>query len=77
MEDTRQRAIRDGAMDAGSMLGVPLPDDGEDISQYKFSKYAATYFQSNASHTYIRRAIKIPLLSLKNEGDQLVSERRI
>lgn len=61
-------------MDAGLMLGVQLPDDGEHISQYKFSNFAVTYFQSKASHTYIRRASNIPLLSLKNEGDQLVNE---
>lgn len=55
-------------MDAGSMLGVPLPDEGDDISQYKFSKFADTNF-------HIHRAIKIPLLSLKNEWDQLVIGR--
>lgn len=59
------------------MAGVPLPDDLEDISQYKFAKFAATYFQGNASPTYIRRAIKIPLLLLKNEGDQLVSSHEV
>ena len=49
-----------------------VPEDTEDISQYKFPKFAATYFQANATHTYIRRVLKQPLLPLKNEGDQLV-----
>lgn len=50
-----------------------MPEDDEDISQYKFQKFAATYFQANATHTYIRRSLKQSLLILKNEGDQLVS----
>ena len=47
--------------------------DVPDISEFKFSKFAAMYFQNNASHAYIRRALKHPLLPLRNEGDQLVS----
>jgi len=53
-------------------LHIPLPEDGEDLSEYKFAKFAATYFNSNANHTYTRRALKHPLLLLKTEGDQLV-----
>ena len=54
---------------------IPMPgdEDGDNISDYKFHKYAATYFQGNATHTYIRRALKHSLLPLRNEGDQLVS----
>ena len=52
----------------------PLPDDeGEDLSEYKFSKFAATYFQSTATYTYARRPLKQPLLFHEDEGDQLVS----
>lgn len=53
---------------------LPLPDDEElDLSEYKFAKFAATYFQGNATHTYIRRPLKQPLLFHEDEGDQLVS----
>ena len=59
--------------DVGDLKAPALPDDDEDISQYKFNKFAATYFQANATPHYIRRVLKSPLLPLKNEGDQLVS----
>ena len=53
---------------------IPQPGpDVPDISEFRFSKFAAMYFQNNASHAYIRRALKHPLLPLRNEGDQLVS----
>lgn len=52
----------------------PLPHDGhEDLSEYKFFKFAATYFQGVSTHSYIRRPLKQPLLFHEDEGDQLVS----
>ena len=54
-------------------MTIPLPDDEEDISEYKFSKFSTMYFQSNHSHSYIRRALREPLLPLKSDGDKLVS----
>lgn len=53
---------------------LPLPDDDEeeDLSEYKFAKYAATYFQGTSTHTYVRRPLKQPLLFHDDEGDQLV-----
>jgi myosin-7 len=47
-----------------------IPNEEEDISNYKFPKFASTYFQGNANAFYIRRAIKQPLLALKNPADQ-------
>ncbi|XP_026051993.1 unconventional myosin-VIIa [Carassius auratus] len=53
---------------------LPLPDDeDEDLSEYKFAKFAATYFKGNATHTYIRRPLKQPLLFHEDEGDQLAA----
>ena len=72
LEDQRTHAMCDGGMDPAVQPGLQLHCDGEDISQYKFSKFAAKYFQSNESHTYIRRAIKSPPLALKDDGDQMV-----
>uniref|UniRef100_A0AAX7TJV2 Myosin VIIAb n=1 Tax=Astatotilapia calliptera TaxID=8154 RepID=A0AAX7TJV2_ASTCA len=52
----------------------PLPDEEEeDLSEYKFSKFAATYFQGVSIHTYIRRPLKQPLLFHEDEGDQLAA----
>lgn len=54
-----------------SLLGF---DNDIDVSEYKFSKFAAMYFQDNATHSFIRRALRQPLLPLESSGDQLVSE---
>ena len=72
LEASRQRAVAENGWDV-SQMQMEVPLDDEDISEYKFAKFAATYFQGSATHTYIRRALKQSLLSLKNEGDQLVS----
>ena len=47
-----------------------MPEAEEDLSDFKFPKFAATYFQGQATHSYIRRAMKQPLLGLKNEQDK-------
>ncbi|XP_032708890.1 unconventional myosin-VIIa [Lontra canadensis] len=53
---------------------LPLPDeDEEDLSEYKFAKFAATYFQGTTTHTYTRRPLKQPLLFHNDEGDQLAA----
>uniref|UniRef100_A0A8C7UHB9 Myosin VIIAa n=1 Tax=Oncorhynchus mykiss TaxID=8022 RepID=A0A8C7UHB9_ONCMY len=53
---------------------LPLPEDEEDdLSEYKFAKFAATYFQGTTTHTYIRRPLKQPLLFHEDEGDQLAA----
>lgn len=48
------------------------PDDDEDLSEFKFQKYAATYFQGNINHQYSKKPLKHPLLPLHTQGDQLV-----
>ncbi|XP_061574799.1 myosin VIIAa isoform X2 [Cololabis saira] len=54
---------------------LPLPDDDEeeDLSEYKFAKFAATYFQGTTTHTYVRRPLKQPLLFHDDEGNQLAA----
>lgn len=44
----------------------------EDVSEYKFSKFAATYFQGGSNHSYIRKPLKQSLLSLNSEADSMV-----
>ncbi|KAF7647830.1 hypothetical protein LDENG_00165850 [Lucifuga dentata] len=52
----------------------PLPEEEEeDLSEYKFSKFAAAYFQGVSTHTHIRRPLKQPLLFHEDEGDQLAA----
>uniref|UniRef100_A0A665TAH3 Myosin VIIAa n=1 Tax=Echeneis naucrates TaxID=173247 RepID=A0A665TAH3_ECHNA len=53
----------------------PLPeeDEEEDLLEYKFAKFAATYFQGTTTHTYVRRPLKQPLLFHDDEGDQLAA----
>ncbi|XP_017559668.1 myosin VIIAa isoform X2 [Pygocentrus nattereri] len=53
---------------------LPLPEEEEeDLSEYKFAKFAATYFQGTSTHTYMRRPLKQPLLFHEDEGDQLAA----
>lgn len=48
-------------------------EDEEDLSEFKFQKFAATYFQGNIGHQYSRKPLKHSLLPLHTQGDQLVS----
>nr|XP_057935533.1 myosin VIIAa isoform X2 [Doryrhamphus excisus] len=59
--------------DLDEALPLPEDDDEEDLSEYKFSKFAATYFQGTTTHTYVRRPLKQPLLFHDDEGDQLAA----
>jgi myosin-7 len=45
----------------------------ENLDEYRFQKFAATYFQGNTNHQYSRKPIKQSLLTLPASGDQLVS----
>lgn len=51
----------------------PVVADQEDLSQYKFAKFAATFFQGNVGHAYSRKPLKAPLLPTRNEGDHLAA----
>ncbi|XP_035827560.1 myosin-VIIa [Aplysia californica] len=60
----------------GYIDGDAMPrmiEEEEDLTEYKFSKFAAMYFQGNATHTNIRKALRQPLLQLSSEGDQLAA----
>ncbi|XP_058950063.2 unconventional myosin-VIIa [Pocillopora verrucosa] len=50
-----------------------LPEPEEDVSQFKFSKFAATYFQGGATPLYIRRPLKQSLLPLTSEADSMAA----
>ena len=60
------------------MMGVPTtPEDYEDLSDFKFQKFATTYFQGNVTHQYSRRPLKYSLMPLQTQGDQLVSSKSL
>lgn len=50
-----------------------MPEDNEDLSEYKFQKFAATYFQGTANHQYSKKPLKQSLLPLQTQGDQLAA----
>ncbi|XP_059506948.1 unconventional myosin-VIIa-like [Stegostoma tigrinum] len=51
-------------------ISVPSESDEEDdLTQYTFPKYAATYFQGSATHTHIQKALRHPLLYHDDEVD--------
>lgn len=54
------------------IITQPVVDDEEDLSEFKFQKFAATYFQGNITHQCSRKPLKHPLLPLHTQGDQLV-----
>ena len=65
--DEKDRHIKMPGMDIdvrqANMIGIilyfaNLQLDDEDISDYKFNKFAGTYFQGQATHLYIRRPLK-------------------
>ena len=63
------QAVQNGEI----MTGIPVtPEDHEDLSEYKFQKFATTYFQGNVTHQYSKKPLKHPLLPLQTQGDQLV-----
>ncbi|KAG7311239.1 hypothetical protein JYU34_002271 [Plutella xylostella] len=49
-------------------------EDEEDLSEFKFQKFAATYFQGNVTHQYSKKPLKHPLLPLHTQGDQLAAQ---
>lgn len=51
-----------------------MSEDEEDLSEFKFQKFAATYFQGNVTHQYSRKPLKHPLLPLHTQGDQLAAQ---
>lgn len=71
LEGTRQRILSENGLELEDMA-PPLPQDDFIEPEYKFSKFASMYFTANATHTYIRRALREPVLNLKNDGDKLV-----
>ena len=74
--DNMSEAVRQSkAVQNGDVItGIPSkPEDFEDLSEFKFQKFAATYFQGTVNHQYSKKPLKNSLLPLQTQGDQLAS----
>nr|XP_039263341.1 unconventional myosin-VIIa-like isoform X3 [Styela clava] len=63
----------EGSSSGVVLTSIPDVEVGEDISEYKFAKFATTYFQGSADHTHIKRPLRQPLLHHDSEGDKLAA----
>ena len=65
--------LNNGDLIESETLAPPVPhEELEDLSEYKFQKFATTYFQGNVGHQYQRKPLKQPLLPLQTQGDCMV-----
>lgn len=46
----------------------------EDLSQYTFAKYAATYFGASQSHQFSKRQLKTSLLQMDQPIDEFAAQ---
>lgn len=46
----------------------------EDLSEYNFQKYAATYFSGNQSYQFSKRQLKCALLDVPSTADQISAQ---
>lgn len=54
-------------------MSVELEEEADDLEEYTFPKFAATYFQGSSTHTHIRRQLRHPLLYHDDKDNVLVS----
>ncbi|XP_048839226.1 unconventional myosin-VIIa-like isoform X2 [Brienomyrus brachyistius] len=59
-------------VDVARVLPLPVAEE-EDLSEYKFAKFAATYFQGSATPYHTQSPLKQPLLLHEDEGDQMAA----
>uniref|UniRef100_A0A8C5PFG3 Myosin VIIB n=1 Tax=Leptobrachium leishanense TaxID=445787 RepID=A0A8C5PFG3_9ANUR len=52
---------------------LPLELQNDPLAEFTFPKFASTYFQGSATHTYIKRALHQPLLYHEDKSDVLAS----
>lgn len=53
-------------------MGEGPEDNKDDLAEYRFPQFAATYFQRSASHTHVRKPLRYPLLYHEDDADCLV-----
>lgn len=56
-------------------IGIPHSEHTEeDLSEFNFQKYAATYFSGNQSYQFSKRQLKCALLDLPSTADQISAQ---
>ncbi|EMP42626.1 Myosin-VIIb [Chelonia mydas] len=54
-------------------MSMELEEEVDDLGEYTFPKFAATYFQGTSTHMHIRRPLRHPLLYHDEKDDVLAS----
>ncbi|CAM4610476.1 unnamed protein product [Lepidochelys olivacea] len=54
-------------------MSMELEEEVDDLAEYTFPKFAATYFQGSSTHMHIRRPLRHPLLYHDEKDDVLAS----
>lgn len=66
--ETKTQQLPEVDLDAVPMLEEPR-EDTDELAEYTFPKFAATYFQRSASHTHIHRLLRYPLLYHEDDAN--------
>uniref|UniRef100_A0A8C8S4S6 Myosin VIIB n=1 Tax=Pelusios castaneus TaxID=367368 RepID=A0A8C8S4S6_9SAUR len=73
-EDLEAKAGKLAEVDLDMLpMSVELEEEVDDLAEYTFPKFAATYFQGSSTHTHIRRPLRHPLLYHDEKNDILAS----
>ncbi|XP_019398450.1 PREDICTED: unconventional myosin-VIIb [Crocodylus porosus] len=54
-------------------MSAELEEEDDDLAEYTFPKFAATYFQGSSTYTHIRKPLRHPLLYHEEKDDILAS----
>ncbi|KAM6217467.1 unconventional myosin-VIIb [Rhynchocyon petersi] len=71
--ETRTQSLPEVDLDTVPMAEEP-EKELDDLAEYTFPKFAATYFQKSASHTHIQKALQHPLLYHEDDKDCLAAQ---
>ncbi|GAB6021168.1 hypothetical protein CHUAL_003798 [Chamberlinius hualienensis] len=67
LEKSREAALKD---EKEFISAVTAPNLEDNLSEYKFQKFAAAYFQGNVSHMFMKRPLKQSLLAPQTPADE-------
>uniref|UniRef100_G1KEG2 Myosin VIIB n=1 Tax=Anolis carolinensis TaxID=28377 RepID=G1KEG2_ANOCA len=71
---TQKQKLNEVDLDAIPMImELEEEEETDDQAEYTFPKFAATYFQGSATHTFSRRPLRHPLLYHDEKDDILIS----
>lgn len=74
----RQQSVKantDVSVDQQSSIAIPQTKElREDLSEFSFAKFAATYFSGNQSHQFSSKQLRSSLLDLALPADQIAAQ---